>query len=144
MQPVQLARIAAQAEKLRLQRIVRRQVIRAGCAVVALVFLLAFFALLHLFAIVEIARSLGPATATAIVFAVDLVIAIILGVMAMRSSPDAVEQEARQVRDRALAQMKDAVAMAALLGPVGRLFGKRAYGLGLGAVLARFLSRRRQ
>jgi protein-S-isoprenylcysteine O-methyltransferase Ste14 len=143
MQPVQLARIAAQAEKLRLQRIVRRQIIRVGCAAVAVLFVLAFFALLHLFAILEIARSTGPATATAIVFAVDLLIAIILGVMAMRSSPDALEVEARQVRDRALAQMKDAVAMAALLGPVGRLFGRRAYRLGLGALAARFLSRKR-
>ena len=144
MRATQLARIAAQAEKLRLQRIARRQAIRAGCAAVALVFLLAFLALLHVLVVISIARTTGPASATAIVLGIDLVIAIILGVMAMRSTPDAMENEARLVRDRALEQMKEAVALATVVGPLGRILGKRhVYGLTLAALTARFLSRKR-
>jgi uncharacterized membrane protein len=144
MRAAQLARIAAQAEKLRLQRIARRQAIRAGCAVVALLFVLAALALLHVFLVITFARTTGPASAAAIMLGIDLLIAIVLGVMAMRSAPDAMEQEARMVRDRALDQMKEAVAVAAVVAPLGRVFGKRRVaGLTLAGLAARFLSRRR-
>lgn len=135
MRAAQLARIAAQAEKLRLQRIARRQAIRAGCAAVAVVFLLAALAVLHVLIVISIARTTGPATATAIMLAIDVVLALLFGVMAMRSAPDAMEEEARMVRDRALDQMKEALALAAIIGPLGKI--------ALTAVLPRFLSRRK-
>ena len=145
MRTVQLARIAAQAEKLLLQRIARRQAVRAGLAVVAGVFAMAALVALHVLIAIAIAKHLGPVTSSAIVLGGDLVIAIILGVLAMRSPPDPVEAEARRVRDRAIAQMKESVALTALLLPLGRMLGKRSlYGLPLATMAGRLLSRRRK
>ena len=140
MRTTQLARVAAQAEKLRLQRIAWRLALRAGCAVVAAVFALAALIALHVWVAIVLARNLGPATACAIVLGIDLVFAVVLGVLALRSPPDPLAEEAKIVRDRALAQIKESVAVAALLGPLARILGKRhVYGMTLAALTFRFL-----
>ncbi len=74
---------------------------------VAAVFALAALVALHVWIAIVLAKNLGPATACGIVFGIDLVITIVVGLLALRSPPDPLEAEAKQVRDRALAQMKE-------------------------------------
>jgi hypothetical protein len=144
MRTVQLAKIAAQAEKLRLERMARRQAIRAAFAAVAGLFVLAALCFLHVLVWVEIHRNLGPANASAILIGIDLVIAFALLGFAARSAPSRIEVEAVEVRERAMEQMREAVALTAVVGPLGRVLGrKHIYGLTLAALTARFLSSNR-
>ncbi len=128
MRPVQLARIAARAEKLRLQRLARRQAVRAGCAVAGIIFVVALLAMLHVAATIALARRFGPVTSCLTVGGVDLLIALLLLLRAAISSPSTVEIEAKQVRDDALVQMRQATALTALITPIGRALMTRMLG----------------
>jgi len=143
MQSLKLARIAAEAERLRLKRHVRRLVMRAIFGAIAGLFLLFAFMSAHVAGYIALRLRLEPLYAALVVLGVDLVLAILLGVIASRGGEDALEREARDVRDRALGQLRDRAAMVALIGPLARIFGKRGvYGGILAALTARFLSTR--
>ncbi len=116
MRSVELAKVAASAEALRLRRLARRQAIRAGLGVGALLFGLAAFLLLHLIAYDALRLIVAPWLAALIVFAVDLVIAGILATMAINSTPDRIEREALAVRRESLAEAKQALSVMALVG----------------------------
>lgn len=140
MRSVKLARLAAQAEILRLRRLLQRQVVRAILAAVAVVFLIGALVGLHVAAGMELSRYVAPLWATLIVAAVDLVIAIVLGLFALRNQPGSVEIEALRVRQTAQTQMMEAAALTTLVGPLLRLVGTRkVYGLALAALTARYL-----
>ncbi len=144
MRSFKLARIAAQAELLRLRRFAGRQVVRAALGAVALVFLMAFLASLHVIGYLALRMVVQPLVAAAIVAAVDLVIAIIFGLLALRNTPGRVEMEALQVREAAQKQMMEAAAATAVLGPLLRSLGvRKLYGLALAALTARYLGGRR-
>ncbi len=64
------------------------------------------------------AKHVGPVTAALIVLGVDVVLCIVFGVMAARSSPDRIEQEALQVRQTAVHQIGQSLALVAMLRPV--------------------------
>ena len=105
MRPVRLAQIAAEAEGLRLRAHVRRTVIRLMLGVLGMVFILAGFAFAHVTAWYWLRQSqdwslYGAAGAIA---GVDLAIALVLMALAGRSTPGRAEQDARDVRQRALA-----------------------------------------
>jgi hypothetical protein len=145
---VDLGRAAANAEVLRLKRMMGRQVTRVVFGVVAVVFLIGALILLHVVGYLALRPYLTPLVASAVVLAVDLVIAIICGVLAMRNSPDAIEVEAKLLRDQSIMAMKDSLKFAALVGPVGaaatRLLGrKRGAGLTLAALVASLLAGKR-
>ena len=108
MRTVQLARIAAEAELVRLRRVARRTGFRAGYALGAVVFLVATFALVLAAVTVLIAQSLGLAPALWIVAAICLVVGGVLALLAARSTPDVLEVEARIVRDSAIRGMRQA------------------------------------
>ena len=78
MRSVTFARIAAQAELLRLRHLVRRQAMRVVFAVVAATFLLAALIGLHVACALLLAEYLSPVQASLIVAGVDLVVAIVL------------------------------------------------------------------
>lgn len=144
MRIAELGKVAAQAEKLRLERMARRQAIRAGLAAVAALFGLAALVALEVLVWEEIRRNLGPASASAIMIGINLVIALALFGFAARSAPGRIEVEAAEVRDAALVEMRETVAITAVVGPLGRLLGrKHIYGLTLAALTARFLSSNR-
>jgi len=133
---------------LRIKRLVRRQVFRAVFGVVAAVFALGALILLHVVAYTALVPSLTPLEASLLLLAIDVAIAAVLGILAARDTPDPVEQEAKLVRDQAIAEMKESMAVTALVGPVGRLAGrtlgkKHMYGLTLAALTARFLTGRK-
>ncbi len=98
MRSVTLARVAAQAELLRLRRLARRQAMRAAFASVAVVFLVAALVGGHVAAAMALTTYVQPIYAVLILAAVDLVIAVILLLVAARNTPDQIEREALQVR----------------------------------------------
>jgi hypothetical protein len=144
MRTVDLAKIAAKAEILRLQRQGRRTGFRIGFAVVAGTFMTAALAAAHVAIVLALMPYYEPIYAVLIVGGGDLVIAVVVGLMAMRNVPDAIEREALEVEHKALSQLGESLAVAALVGPALRLLGTRkAYGITLAALTARYLGGRR-
>ncbi len=115
MRSLRLARIAAEAEGLRLKYTARRAVTRAVLGVIALGLLFAALAFLHI-ALWYWLRGSFDRPATALIIAGgELVLAVILGLLAARSSPGRVEAEALAVRQRALEGATNSFAIGTLL-----------------------------
>ncbi len=144
MRSLKLAKIAAQAELLRLRRYGDRQIGRAVLGAVALVFLLACVAVLHFAGYFALLRAgIAPVWATLIVAGVDLLLALALGLAALRNKPGRLEREALDVRLAAQHQLMEAAATTAVVAPVLRSLGlRKAYGLALAALTARYLTGR--
>jgi hypothetical protein len=123
MRPVQLVRIAAEAEGVRLRSQAQRLAMRIVMGLVALVFVICMLAFLHIMIWYWLRISFGwvqYATA-ALLAGGDLVIAAFLAFMAARSSPSRVEMEALEVRRRAWANAMSALTISAMILPVLRL-----------------------
>lgn len=123
MRTLRLARIAAEAEGLRLRRQAQRVVVRAVFGVIALVFLGCALAFAHVavwFAL-RVNGDVAPWATALIIAGGDAAIALFLLLIATRSSPGRVEQEALEVRRRALADATSGFAFASLLVPLMRL-----------------------
>jgi len=123
MRTLRLARIAAEAEGLRLRRQAQRTVVRLAIGVIALIFLTMGLAFAHVAAWFGLRQNAGIAPwATALIVAgVDAVMALVLLLIASRSSPGRVEQEALEVRRRALESATAGFALSSLLMPTVRL-----------------------
>ena len=122
MRSLRLARIAAEAEGLRLRRGAQRTALRAIYVIVAL----GFFAWAVLFAHVAawfwLRLSWEARHAALIVAGADLVLAVLLAVLASLLSPGRVEREALEVRRRAIESVGGALAFSAMAMQVLRLF----------------------
>ena len=127
MRVLRLARIAAEAEVLRLRRIALRTGFRAAYGVLALVFVIAALALAHAAAWLALIKLVGPVSAALIVMGVDLLIAVIFGALAARSAPDRIEREALQIRRTATQQMVRSLSLVMLLMPVTRRLRSRGF-----------------
>jgi hypothetical protein len=114
MRPLRLARIAAEAEGVRLRQLARRTVFRAVCGIVALVFLAGALAFCHFAIWFWLRQSFAPPAAALIIAGGDLLLAIVLGVLAARSSPGRVEVEALAVRRRAVESITGSIALTTL------------------------------
>lgn len=125
MRAVELGKVAAAAEALRLRRLARRQGLRAAFGVGAAAFGVAVLVLLHVLGYNLLRLGLGPVVSSLIVLAVDLVIAGVLAFLAMRNTPDQIEAEALAVRRQAVIEMKRSVTMMSVAGEVGRLVVRR-------------------
>jgi hypothetical protein len=141
---VELGRTAAQAELLRIKRLIRRQAKRGVWGAVAAVFAIAVLVMIHVVAFMILAPLVTPVWSAVIVLAFDLVMLAIFGVMAASSKPDRIETQAREVRDLALLEMRESMAVSALLNPVGRVALKAAGRGALGALTPSFMSRKRR
>lgn len=114
MRPLRLARIAAEAEVLRLRHRARRTAVRAMFAIVALAFLIGAVTFVHI-AVWFWLRPTWEARYVALALAgVDLVVAALLGALAARSTPSPIELEALAVRERALEGATTAIAWSTL------------------------------
>lgn len=143
MRTVELAKAAAQAEKLRLERIAIRKGMRVAFYAGAGVFGVASLVLLHVVAYHAMVPRLSPLVASAIILAVDLVLAGILFVLGNRDAPDDVEVQAGMIRDQAIAEIKTSLTLTSMIAPVTRIVGtRRTAGLALGALATRLLARR--
>jgi hypothetical protein len=125
MRAVELAKVAAAAEALRLRRLARRQGMRAAFGAGAAVFAIAVFVLLHVVFHELLIRAVSPLIASLILFGVDLVVTAVLGFLAMRNTPDDVEREALAVRRQAVLEMRKSVTVMAVASEVGTLLVRR-------------------
>jgi Zn-dependent protease len=121
MQPVSTVKLAAEAEAIRLRAMARRQGMQAAFATAVLIFALGMLALLNVTAYQLLRLALAPLFASLIVLLIDLAIAAALGALAIRSSPSQTEQDAVEVRQRAIHEFEGSLAMSALLPVVGGL-----------------------
>lgn len=148
MRTVDLGRTAAQAEVLRLRRLIRRQIWRAVWAVVAVVFVIAVLVMVHVVAYMLLTNVLTPVVAAAIVLVFDVVVTAVFGVLALRGAPDRMETEAKAIRDQALAEMRESLAVTALLSPLTRIAVRSAgrknlVGMTLAALATTFMAKSR-
>jgi hypothetical protein len=120
MRMIQLLRLAAQAEALRWKRTGRGYAIQAGLGVAAAIFFLLLLVMLHVAALIWLARGRDPVYAALIVAGVDVVLVALLGWLAARHAEDPIAVEATRVRDDALRQVGDTTARAAMVMPLLR------------------------
>lgn len=127
MRPVRLARIAAEAEGVRLRGMATRIATRAVFAVIALFFLVGAVIFAHVAAWYGVRVGLGQSylAAAGILGGADLLLAVILGFLASRSSPSRVEIEAREVRRKAIEGIGSALSLTQMVIPILRMVTNR-------------------
>ena len=121
---------------------------RAIFGMIAVVFLLGTLILLHVVAYIALRPSLSPLLDGIALLAADLVLTILFALLASRNTPDQIEIEAKLLREQALSEMKESLAIMALVGPLARiatrtLGAKGLYGMTLAALTAKFFSNAR-
>ena len=121
MRAVNMAKIAAEAEILRLQAMLKRQGIRAAFGLLAAVFALGVLVLLNILVWQLLCLYMQPIYATLVLLAINLAIAVAFGVLAVRSKPSRTEQEAREVRQRAIRELQSSLALSALVPLAGTM-----------------------
>ena len=117
MRPFRLARIAAEAEGIRLRGMMTRIITRIICAAAALFFVLGALAFGHIAAWYEIRTVLNQTylATTGILGGVDLLLAIILLLLVSGSSRGRTEIEAREVRRQAFDGLAGALSVTQLV-----------------------------
>lgn len=135
MKAVDLAKVAAAAEALRL----KRQMLRIGKQVAFLVLagIFGLFALVGfhvvLWTVCDGPWHFGKVGSSIAVFGFDLVIALVLALLGRSRAPSMGEIEARITRDRTVAELRNAVALTAIAstvtGPAGRFAARSVWGL---------------
>lgn len=117
MRTLRLARIAAEAEVLRLQRMARRTAVRVAIGLLALLFLGCALVVFHFAVWFLLRRDLAwqPQTAALAIAGFDAFIAVILLLIVALSSPGRVEREALDVRRRAWDNATNSLALSVLM-----------------------------
>ncbi|HUD59823.1 MAG TPA: hypothetical protein VMQ99_10005 [Acetobacteraceae bacterium] len=121
MRTFRLARIAAEAEGLRLRQRAQRTVIRAAFGMIAMGFLIGAVIFVHLAAWYWIRQTLRDEYAALILGGADFVLAMVLAFLATRSAPGRVELEALAVRQRAVESAVSSIAVSSLIFQAVRL-----------------------
>jgi hypothetical protein len=117
-----LARVAAEAEGLRVRELMWRTVMRAAFGIVAMGFLAGAVGFAHVAAWFWLRTAWEAHYAALIVAGTDLALAILLALLAARSTPGRIEVEALAVRRRALESAASTFAFSALAMQLVRLF----------------------
>jgi hypothetical protein len=120
-----LAKVAAEAEILRIQYMLKRQGMRAAFGLVAAIFTVGVLVLAHIAGWQVLRLYLAPIYATLILLGVDFVIAALFGILAARSSPSRDEREALAIRQRAWHEARSSLALGALIPVAGSLLRSR-------------------
>ncbi len=118
MRAVELAKVAAAAEALRLRRIARRQGWRAAFGAVAAVFAIAVLIVIHVLIWNILASYITPTQASLVLLVLDAVLMAAFGFLALRSTPDPIEEEARGIRAQALFEMRQSLTVMSMVGSV--------------------------
>ena len=121
MRALELAKVAAAAEALRVKRYARRQGIRVGFAAGAAIFGIAVMVMVHVLAVILLGLVVPAWAAALIVLVADLVIGGVFGKMALSNTPDHIELEAASVRRQSLAEARNAATSLATIGEVASL-----------------------
>lgn len=125
MRAVNLAKVAAEAEVLRIQRMLKRQGIRAAFGLAAMIFAVGVLVLAHIAGWQVLRVHLQPIYATLILLGVDVLVTAIFGLLAARSSPGRDERDALAIRQRALQEARSSLALGALIPIAGSLLRSR-------------------
>ncbi len=120
MRSLQLARIAWEAETLRLRRMAKRTTTRLVLAFAAIPFLLAMLGFFEVALWSYVASQLIAPFAALILAGVNIVFAGVLLLAAALSSDSRVEIEALKVRQRALEDVSRQITIAAMVVPATR------------------------
>jgi hypothetical protein len=126
MRGINLVKVAAQAEILRIQHMLKRQGMRAAFGLVALIFVLGVLVLANIVGWQILTLYVSAIYASLIMLGVDLVIAAIFGLSAARSSPSREEREALDLRRQALHQAQNSLALGALIPVAAALLRPKA------------------
>jgi hypothetical protein len=121
MRALRLARIAAEAEGIRLRHRTQRAVARGALALVALGFLAAAGVFFHIAGWFLLREHWEPPASAMIIGGVDIVVAGLLGLLAARSSASRTEMEALAVRQRAMESIASTVAISTFATQLLRL-----------------------
>jgi hypothetical protein len=123
MRPIGLVRVAAEAEGLRLRHQASRTVVRLAVGTIGLFFLIVaiLFAHLAVWFWLRIKLEWTDYSAAGALAGGDLLLALICIVIAARSSPGRVEQEALEIRRRALSSAISMMATATVVVPLLRV-----------------------
>lgn len=123
MRAYRLAHVAVEAETIRWKSIAIRMATRVAYGLAAALFLLGVLIFIHIAIWSWLRGSYGFSElgTAGILGAVDLLIAVILGGLAMRSSPSRSEQEALEVRRRAVQNIGTALSISQMAIPLLRL-----------------------
>jgi TRAP-type C4-dicarboxylate transport system permease small subunit len=114
MRTLRLARIAAEAEGLRLRERAQRTAVRVAFGMVAMVFMLGVLVFLHIAAWYWIRQSWEQQYAALTLAGADFVLALALALLASRSTPSRVELDALAVRQRAMESAVSSIAISSL------------------------------
>ena len=115
MRTFRLARIAVEAEGLRLRQRAQRTAIRAAFGMIAMAFMLGTVIFIHIAAWFWIRESWEHQYAALILAGADFVLAMVLAFVASRSAPGRVELEALAVRQRAVESAVGSIAVSSLM-----------------------------
>ena len=115
MRATNLTKVAAQAEVLRIQHMLKRQAVRAAFGLAALVFALGALVLANIASWQIMRIYVEPIYASLIMLGINLLVAIIFGLLAAISSPSQHEREALEVRRRALREARSSLALGAVI-----------------------------
>lgn len=131
MRTLRLARVAAEAEGLRLRTMAQRIATRILMGLVALVFLGGTLVFAHIAVWYWLRLDYGwrQISTAGVLGGADLVLAALLAFLAIRSTPSRTELEALELRRRAWQGVASSLALSSLLMPLLRL--------GLGAMRRR-------
>lgn len=119
-----LASIALQAEKLRLQRRVKRIIARGAAGAAGVAFLLFALGLGHVAGYQALLLRFAPYWAALIVAGCDVLLALMCLLFTGVGAPDPTATEAKHVRDDALHQLRNNLAITAALRPLSRVGAK--------------------
>jgi hypothetical protein len=125
MRAANLAKIAVEAEILRIQHMLKRQGMRAVFGLLAVIFALGILVLANVAGWQLLQQHTQAIYATLIVLGVNLLFAAIFGLLAARSSPSRTERDALEIRRRALHEARSTLALGALIPVAGVLLRSR-------------------
>jgi fatty acid desaturase len=140
-----LARIAAEAEGVRLKALGKRQAMRGVFAAVASVFALLMLVMLEIAGFAFLEPLVGGGFAALIVAGVDLVLLAIFAALALRNTPGHAEREAARISRQARTQITDTLATYTLVAPAARaVAGSGMRGAVLSAIASQWFAGRRR
>jgi hypothetical protein len=121
MRAVRLARLAAEAERLRLTAMVSRQLRRLVLLVIGLFFLIATIIVAHVAGFMALRLYLVPLSATLALAAADLLLALIFLLTGLSGGISRRERMALATRDQAIAGLGEAISASALRAAMIRI-----------------------
>ena len=121
MRATNLVKVAAEAEFLRIQHMLKRQGIRAAFGLAAVVFAVAVLVMINVVIWQALCLYMQPVYASLCLLGINLAVALLFAFLAVRSSPSRIEREALALRQRAIQEIPASLTLGALVPIAGTL-----------------------